>query len=367
MITPRQDNLEQPPTHSRRDFLAAAAVAPLAAVFAQRPPSPVPRYGIAWTSVPIRIRQAAQRDPNKKPALPAEEFIKLCHSFGASGCQMGFDQLVAQDAAYLKTIRALLDEKQMFLELGVSARTLENADAVARVAAAAHQLGVERLRVACLSGRRYEDFAELKKWQDFANHWKQTLRQAEPLFKQHRLRVGIENHKDWLADEQVEILRSISSPHLGACIDFGNNVSLLEDSLEVARKLAPYVVTTHLKDMAVRPYEEGFELSEVALGEGITPLKQITDLLRRVRRDVPLCLEMITRDPLKVPYKTDKYWATFAGRDTVRIQKFERGTLARAATKPLPRITGLSAEQALAFEDENIRRSTEYTRKYLVG
>ena len=195
----------------------------------------------------------------------------------------------------------------------------------------------------------------MKKWQDFANHWKQTLRQAEPLFKQHRLRVGIENHKDWLADEQVEILKSISSPYLGACVDFGNNVSLLEDSLEVARKLAPYVITTHLKDMAVRPYTDGFELSEVPVGEGITPLKEIIAVLRRVRRDVPLVLEMITRDPLKVPYKTDKY------------QTFERGTLSRAASKPLPRVTGLSAEQAQAFEDENILRSTEYTRKHLIS
>lgn len=365
-MTTRVNYPEQAITFARRDFLAAAAIAPLAA-FTQRPAQSVPRYGIAWTSIPIRTRQAAQRDPNRKPAVPAQEFIELCHSFGASGCQMGFDQLVSQDAAYLKTVRALLDEKEMFLELGVSARMLESADSLARVAAAAHQLGVERLRVACLSGRRYEDFAELKKWQDFANHWKQTLRQAEPLFRQHRLRVGIENHKDWLADEQVEILKSISSPYLGACVDFGNNVSLLEDSLEVARKLAPYVITTHLKDMAVRPYADGFELSEVPVGEGITPLKEIIAVLRRVRRDVPLVLEMITRDPLKVPYKTDKYWATFGGRDTARIQKFERGTLTRAATKPLPRVTGLSAEQAQAFEDENILRSTAYTRKHLIS
>jgi 3-oxoisoapionate decarboxylase len=368
MSAPRQNNSEQSTvqsTVSRRDFLVAAAVAPLALTFAQRPPQPVPRYGIAWTSIPVRMRQAAQRDPNRKPAVPAEEFIKHCHSFGATGCQMGFDQLVSQDAAYLKTIRALLDEKQMFLELGVSSRTLENADALARVATAAHQLGVERLRIACLSGRRYEDFSELKKWQDFANHWKQTLRQVEPLFKQHKLRAGIENHKDWLADEQVEILKSISSPYLGACVDFGNNLSLLEDSLEVARKLAPYVITTHLKDMAVRPYEDGFELSEVAVGEGITPLKEIIAVLRRVRRDVPLVLEMITRDPLKVPYKTDKYWATFGGRDTARIEKFERGVLSRASSKPLPRVTGLTPEQAQASEDENIRRSTEYTRKHL--
>ena len=33
-------------------------------------------------------------------------------------------------------------------------------------------------------------------------------------------------------------------------------------------------MTTHLKDMAVRPSPDGFELSEVPLGEGIVPLAE---------------------------------------------------------------------------------------------
>lgn len=353
---------------TRRTFVAAVsslAAAPLAnPTFAFAPST----YGIAWTSIPIRTRQAREAATQKGytgPAVPGENFIELCHSFGASGCQMGFEQLATNDSDYLKSLRMMLEKRRMYLELGVSARLLEREDSFAKVADAANQLGVERLRIACLSGRRYEDFSDLKKWQDFAEHWKRVLRQAEPLLRKYKLRAGIENHKDWLADEQVEILKSISSPYLGACIDFGNNVSLLEDSLEVVRKLAPYVITTHLKDMAVRPYEDGFELSEVSLGEGATPLKQIIEVLRKVRRDVPIVLEMITRDPLKVPYKTDKYWATYPERDHARIQKFERGVLTKAWTKPLPRITGLTPEQALAAETENLRRCSEYARNIL--
>src|SRR6185436_8622588 len=112
----------------------------------------------------------------KKPPLSAEEFIELCHGFGAGGAQMGFDQLISTDAAYLKNVRALAERYEMFLELGVSARALESEDAFAKVAAAAAQLGATRLRVAGLSGRRYEDFAEMAKWQEFATHWKQVLR-----------------------------------------------------------------------------------------------------------------------------------------------------------------------------------------------
>lgn len=323
------------------------------------------RYGIAWTSIPVRFAQARLRNPGRQPAIPAAEFIELCHSYGAGIVQMGFDQLAGTDQDYLTGVRRLLELRGMALELGVNARALESEEVFAPIAAAAGQLGVERLRLACLSGRRYETFSERKSWQEFAAHWKGVLRRAEPMLRRFRLRAGIENHKDWLADEQVEILKSIASPYLGACIDFGNNVSLLEDSLDVARKLAPYVITTHLKDMAVRPYEDGFELSEVPLGEGSTPLREVVSLLRRAQRDLPIVLEMITRDPLKVPYKTDRYWATYDGRDQQRIDRFERRILSKAWKRPLPRVSNLTAEQALAVESDNLRRCSEYALQVL--
>ncbi|MFM8392462.1 MAG: sugar phosphate isomerase/epimerase family protein [Acidobacteriota bacterium] len=322
-------------------------------------------YGIAWTSIPVRTALARQRTPDKRPLVGAEEFIELCHSYGAGIAQMGYEQLGANDPEYLKSVRRRLEEREMRLELGVSARLLESEESFAPVARVAKELDARCLRVACLSGRRYETFNEMKSWQEFARHWKRVLRESEPMLRRHRLRVGIENHKDWLADEQVEILKSVSSPWLGACVDFGNNLALIEDSLEVVRKLAPYAVTTHLKDMAVRPREDGFELSEVALGEGITPLREIVWLLRRVDRTLPIVLEMITRDPLKVPYKTDGYWATYAERDQPRISRFEREVLSRASSRPLPRISHLTTENALIVENENLRRCSEYARNIM--
>lgn len=322
-------------------------------------------YGVAWTSIPVRTALARQRTPEKRPLVGAAEFIDLCYDLGAGVAQMGYEQLGGTDGEQLKAVRQLLERREMELELGVSARLLESEESLAPVARVAAELGVERLRVACLGGRRYETFKDMKSWQDFARHWKQVLRQSEPLLRRHRLRVAVENHKDWLVDEQVEILKSVSSQWLGACIDFGNNLALLEDSLEVVRKLAPYAMTTHLKDMAVRPTETGFELSEVVLGEGQTPLREIVSLLRQNNIRLPIVLEMITRDPLLVPYKTDLYWVTYEKRDQQRIDRFERGVLSRAAARPLPRISHLTTENALAVENDNLRRCSDYARNIL--
>jgi len=78
-----------------------------------------------------------------------------------------------------------------------------------------------------------------------------------------------------------------------------------------------------------------------------------------------MCLEMITRDPLKVPYKTDKYWASFGGRDAARVAAFEKGLLSKASAEDLPRVSALGLDKMQEREDENVRRSTAYARESL--
>ena len=205
----------------------------------------------------------------------------------------------------------------------------------------------------------------MTQWKEFTDRWRRALPRAAPWIEAQGLVVGIENHKDWLAADLADILHGIRSPSLGACIDFGNNVAFLEEPLEVVRTLAPFVVTTHLKDMAVRRYDQGFELSEVPLGQGFLPLAEMVGILRKSRPDVHFCLEMMTRDPLKVPYLEDRYWVTREPRDPERIRRFEEAVLSRSATTPLPRIGELGDEAKIAAEDANVRLCAAYATKDL--
>ena len=127
-------------------------------------------------------------------------------------------------------------------------------------------------------------------------------------------RFALENHKDWTLEQIVEILKGYSSENVGACLDFGNNISLLDDPMDVVEQLAPYALTTHVKDMGLEPYPDGFLLSEVRLGEGVLDLPRMFTMVRQARPKTNFVLEMITRDPLKIPCLTDGYWATFPDR-----------------------------------------------------
>src|SRR6185312_5611849 len=102
-----------------------------------------------------------------------------------------------------------------------------------------------------------------------------------------------ENHKDYRSGELVDLLKRLSSRHVGVCVDTGNSIALLENPVDTVRMLAPHAFTVHLKDMAVAEYDEGFLLAEVALGEGFLDLPKLIALLREARPDIRFNLEMI--------------------------------------------------------------------------
>src|SRR5207245_5980008 len=106
-------------------------------------------------------------------------------------------------------------------------------------------------------------------FRQFAEKSWQSLTLAEPILKKHRVRLAIENHKDRLVPEMLELLKRISSEYVGVCVDVGNNIALLEEPMAVVEALAPFAFSTHLKDMAVQEYDEGCLRSEVRLGKGL--------------------------------------------------------------------------------------------------
>jgi sugar phosphate isomerase/epimerase len=351
-------------TVSRRSFLASLAAG--GAAFAARPRAAEPsRMCLAYTSFAVRMLQGRDILKSTAAALPATGLIELTEKFWAGGAQIDLSQLESHDPAYLKQVRARADKAGLWLELSVPSRYLETPESYGEMAGVAQALGVDRIRVALLYGRRYESFKTRDAWLDFDRKWRTQLAAIKPTIERYPISVGIENHKDFTAPELAALLKSLDSPRIGACVDFGNNISLLEDPLETIGTLAPFAVTTHIKDMAVGPYADGFELSEVPLGEGMVPLAKAIAMIKAARPDTRLCLEMITRDPLRVPYKTDAYWIAVDRPPAGALAQFERGVLGKAWTKPLPRISHLPPAEQVAAEDDNVRRSVAYAKERL--
>jgi sugar phosphate isomerase/epimerase len=294
------------------------------------------------------------------------DLVDLTHSLGLGVVET---RLSATDADAAKNLRRKIEDLGMRVILDTPLPRGENdVERFDAAVAACKNAGAISLHAA-MTQRRYEEFDAFDAFKSRFEACQKQVMLAEPVLRKHRMKLGIENHKGWRSGEQAAWMKRVSSEWVGVHLDFGNNVSLCEDAEDTLANLAPYAVACHMKDMAVEMYPDGFLLSEVPLGEGILDLPKWVRTLRARNSTMAFDLETITRDPLKIPVFTRKYWATFddsysplPGRDLARTLDIVRKNPPKS---PLPRTTGMSPADQARLEDENNRKSIEYARAKL--
>ncbi|MCH6201007.1 sugar phosphate isomerase/epimerase [Aquiflexum sp. LQ15W] len=349
----------------RRDFLKKTGLATLAMAF------PLPSFSMNFEGVSMGIvvhsygaRWNSKVPSEKYPGFEsALQLIKHCHQIGAGGVQVGVNNWTSD---FAKKVRDQRENLGMYLEGSIGLpKSKEDLDKFEKEVLAAKEAGATILRTVCLSGRRYENFKTDTEFLDFKAKSIISLQWAEPIARKHKIKLAVENHKDWRAAELVEIIKGMDSEWIGVTLDFGNNYSLLEKSEDVINLLAPYSFSTHIKDMGVKSYSKGFLLSEVPLGEGIVDLKKGIELCRKYNPKITFNLEMITRDPLEIPCLEEEYWATFdsiSGPELAGILKMVRE---KSFSGELPYTRNLEPEQRLGFEESNVLTSLRYSRSKL--
>ncbi|HUB31618.1 MAG TPA: TIM barrel protein [Bryobacteraceae bacterium] len=347
---------------SRRDILVLAGSAPawLASSATAAPATGnAPRLGGAPTAFALRMRAA-------RAGGQRFDIVEHCHNLGLGGVQTNPP---STDPEAIRAFRSRLDGYGMHLICDPRLpKERSDLDAFETQVKAFKEAGAVALH-ASITGRRYEDFDAVAPWKKMFDGIQASVALAEPVLRKYKMRLGMENHKGYRAVEQAAWLRRLGSEYVGVCFDFGNNISLCEDPMDTMRTLMPHIFFSHIKDMAVEDYEDGFLLSEVIMGEGMLDLKGMVAALRQKDPNFIFELEMITRDPLKIPVYTPKYWATFddslsplPGRDLAKTLAMVRKNKPKS---PLPHISGLNADAQVKLEDECNRKCIDWARKNL--
>jgi sugar phosphate isomerase/epimerase len=106
--------------------------------------------------------------------------------------------------------------------------------------------------------------------------------------------LAIENHIDYTSAEIEEILHRVDSDALKVNFDTGNTLRMMEDPVAAARRLGPYTVATHTKDVDacrhVRP-EEWYFFSSVPVGTGLIDMPGVVRALRESGYEGVLAVE----------------------------------------------------------------------------
>lgn len=344
---------------TRRDFLLGGAAAGLTGLMGENilaePLPPLSPVGIASAAMGNHMSGLGVAAPMRDDSLA---YIDYCRSLGAGGLQFSPN-------GDLKRLRARMEQLGMWFEGNARApQTLsDDLGEFEQSLRDTLEMGGNVVRYVSRrppesSGRRYESFRSLDEfnaWRDEAN---EIVLRCLKVAERMRVKIALENHKDRLVDEHVDFIRRTSSEYLGSLVDPGNNLSMLESPEEVCTKLAPYVLSTSLKDMAVAPYEEGFLLSEVRFGTGISDQKKLWEILKAGNPKLNCLAELITRDPLKVPCLTAGYWASLPAYDAQRLASHMEWV--RANASELPYVDHLPPQEQLQAEEDNNRHTVEW-------
>ena len=343
---------------TRRDVMmggAALAAASAMPAFAQG----LSPLGTSKTALSHYLRRHAKENGGRIDGVKVVDYV---HGLGGGGAQ-----LALPPDTDVKALRARLDKYGMFIQGDVDllTRHMNDLPAFEKQLRLYKDLGADAVRAVCFVGRRYVTFKTLQEYKDWKVTATRALDACLPVAEKVGIPLAMENHKDRTIDEEVEVLQKYSSEHLGATVDFGNNIAMCDDPMDVIVKLAPYARTTHMKDMAVAKTSDGFLLSEVLFGDGFLDIPAMWAVLKKANPALKPVHEMITRDPLPIPVLTDQYWATWPDRGGVFLARTLRMVEANQSKKPLPTIGDLDADAQLQVEQSNNIKCFEWGAKAL--
>ncbi len=110
-----------------------------------------------------------------------------------------------------------------------------------------------------------------------------TLPRIEKFVKEYDIRFAIHNHgpEDKLWHSPLDVLKVVGNmdPRMGCCIDIGHTVRAGTDVVEAIKQVGPRLFNMHTKDLTNFTSKE----SQVAVGEGLMPIRRIFETLIAIK------------------------------------------------------------------------------------
>jgi len=128
----------------------------------------------------------------------------------------------------------------------------------------------------------------------------ETLPRIEKFVKEYDIRFALHNHgpEDKLWHSPLDVLKAVKGmdPRMGCCIDVGHTVRAGTDVVQAIHEVGARLFNMHVKDLTNFQSKE----SQVAVGEGIMPVKKIFEALGAIKYKgfVDLEYEIHPDDPM---------------------------------------------------------------------
>ncbi|NLX57051.1 MAG: sugar phosphate isomerase/epimerase [Planctomycetaceae bacterium] len=224
-----------------------------------------------------------QTDPGVRWTF--QDFVRRAVELGVAGVSLEscfFDSL---EPGYLSEIKAVLDENSLErvlawghpdgLEAGRSEKAWREMNSLIPKA---RFMGADIMRIVA-SSLMFRNEPHAPQIEAIVKMLKTSVQIAAD----NGVILALENHIDYTSAEIQEILERVGSDALKVNFDTGNTLRMMEDPVAAARRLGPFTVATHTKDLDacrhVRP-EEWYFFSSVPVGTGLIDMRGVVLALK---------------------------------------------------------------------------------------
>jgi len=260
-----------------------------------------------------------QDKPSKEMRL--EDFLKRAKELAVDGVSLESCFIPRFDEEYLSGIKTMLDEygfDRVFawghpdgLEGGTNKKAY---DEMLQSFEYAKSIGAKVMRVvgSSLSFRFEPHGPQLERLS-------RMLSDAEKIARTYDIKMAVENHIDFNADEMLTLIENVNSPYLGINFDTGNFLRLLDDPVRGMEMLAKYVYATHIKDLKPQkavPANAWYFFSSTPIGDGLVDNQKLAQTLKDNEYDGFLAVEI---DFLHPDYNNDE--DTAVARSIVELRR----------------------------------------------
>ena len=123
------------------------------------------------------------------------------------------------------------------------------------------------------------------------------------------LKIAIENHAGDMQGRELKMLiEEAGKDFVGACLDSGNPLWTIEDPHLTLETLAPYVLTSHVRDTAVWRDKGRIAVQWVRMGEGNIGIGEYARKYRELCPGRAFSLEVIVTGPRMFDVDDPKFW-----------------------------------------------------------
>ncbi|MCW5977545.1 MAG: sugar phosphate isomerase/epimerase [Bryobacteraceae bacterium] len=341
----------------RREFLALGSAAAVPQAANSQAKQPV-KLGIDLFSI---------RSSNYSPF----EYLDYCAKWKANVVHFSEVRFLGSlDPAHVKKVSDYARKLNIELEIGMSSICPSSTRFRAEDGTAEEQLSrvIEAARVAGSPlVRAYLGTMEDRKSpigiEGHIENTARVLRNVKTRAVDADVKIAIENHAGDMQGRELKMLiEEAGKDFVGACIDSGNPLWTIEDPHVTLETLAPFGLTSHVRDSAVWKTPNGAIVRWVRTGEGNVEIDEW------IRKYAELCpgkactMEVIVTGPREFPYLQPDFWDGYRNVPAWQFSRFlalvEKG---KQVEGPAP----ASPEQRAQREREDLEASTRYVQELL--